>query len=301
MPDSVAARPVPPLLDLEVLRTFIAIAETGSFTRAAVQVHRTPSAVSMQIKRLEEMLGAILLLRQSKSAVVTPEGEALLGCARRMLKLNEDAVSRFISPALTGSVRIGTSDDVGTRILPGVLSSFARAYPSVQVDVVVGRSIDMLASVDDGTLDLALITAGHGVQRGEPVFTEQLIWAEAVGGQARARRPLPLSLAAPGCVWRESALAALDRADFAYRVAYTSEHPTGQSAAILADLAVAPFPRGLISKPLKEVDAEAGLPALGGYQVMLVQGDDQGPLINELRSYIKEAFAGLKHLSGRGA
>ena len=92
-----------------------------------------------------------------------------------------------------------------------------------------------------------------------------------------------------------------NRADFAYRLAYTSEHPAGQSAAILADLAVAAFPRGLISKPLKEVGAEAGLPALGGYQVMLVQGDDQGPLINELRSYIKEAFAGLKHLSGRGA
>ncbi|WP_415054605.1 LysR family transcriptional regulator [Halopseudomonas sp.] len=282
-----------PLLELDVLRSFIAIAETGSFTRAAAQVHRTPSAISMQIKRLEEMLGYSLLLREPKRASVTAEGEMLLGFARRMLALNEEALSRFVSPALTGYVRLGTSDDVGTRILPAVLSSFARAYPGVQVDVVVGRSTDMLAQVDSAELDLALVTSGSQVPRGEVVYTEQLVWAECAGGHASARRPLPLSLAGSGCVWREAALAALDRADIAYRVAYVSEHCTGQRAAMLADLAIAPFPRGLVHKPLKMVDVEAGLPSLGSYQIMLLQGSNRGPLIDALRSYVVQTFAAL--------
>ncbi|HSP32223.1 MAG TPA: LysR family transcriptional regulator [Halomonas sp.] len=279
-----------PLLELDVLRSFIAIAETGSFTRAASQVHRTPSAVSMQIKRLEEMLGYSLFLREPKRASVTAEGELLLGFARRMLALNEEALSRFYSPALTGYVRLGTSDDVGTRILPAVLSSFARAYPGVQVDVVVGRSTDMLAQVDSAELDLALVTSGHHAPRGEAVYTEQLVWAECAGGQASARRPLPLSLAGAGCVWREAALAALDRAGISYRIAYVSDHCTGQRAAMLADLAIAPFPRGLVHKPLKIVDAEAGLPALGNYQIMLLQGSNRGPLPDALRSYITQTF-----------
>ena len=279
-----------PLLELDVLRSFIAIAETGSFTRAATQVHRTPSAISMQIKRLEELLGYQLLLRAPRRALVTTEGEALLGFARRMLNLNEQALSQFYHPELTGRVRLGTSDDVGTRILPAVLSSFARAYPGVQVDVVVGRSVDMLEQVTRFELDLALITSGGHSASGNVVYTEQLVWAECGGGLAVTRRPLPLSLAGSGCVWREAALAALDRANMAYRIAYVSEHCTGQQAAMLADLAVAPFPRGLIKKPLKIVDDETGLPPLGSYQILLERGSSSGPLVDALQSFICQTF-----------
>ncbi|MEH6564469.1 MAG: LysR family transcriptional regulator [Halopseudomonas sp.] len=282
-----------PLLELDVLRSFVAIAETGSFTRAALQVHRTPSAVSMQMKRLEEMLGYQLLLREPRRARVTTEGEALLGFARRMLNLNEEALSQFRHPELTGRVRLGTSDDVGTRILPTVLSGFARAYPGVQVDVVVGRSLDMLEQVNNAELDLALITSGMPSASGRVVYTEQLVWAECIGGQAANRRPLPLSLAASGCVWREAALAALDGADIAYRIAYVSEHCTGQRAAMLADLAIAPFPRGLISKPLKIVDLAAGLPPLGSYQILLEQGSNTGPLIDALNRFVSQSFETL--------
>lgn len=280
-----------PLLELDVLRSFVTIAETGSFTRAAAQVHRTPSAVSMQIKRLEDMLGHSLLVREPRRAIVTPQGELLLGFARRLLALNEEAVSCMLKPAVSGRVRVGTSDDVGTRILPAVLASFARAYPAVQVDVVVGRSVEMLAQVDADELDLALITSSGNALRGEVVYTEQLVWAESAGGQAHARRPLPLSLAGPGCVWREAAMAALDRAGIAYRVAYVSEHCSGQQAALLSDLAVAPFPRALISKPIREVEAGADLPALGRYQITLVQGAHQGPVIEALYDFVRQAFA----------
>ena len=126
----------PPLLDTEVLRSFVAIAESGSFTRAAKQVFRTPSALSMQIKRLEETLGHPLFVREARQVRLTPEGETLLGYGRRLLKLNQEAVSRFLAPSVEGTVRVGTPDDVGTRILPQVLSRFARSHPAVQVEVL---------------------------------------------------------------------------------------------------------------------------------------------------------------------
>ena len=145
-----------PLLESDVLRTFVAIAESGSFTRAAGQIYRSTSAVSMQIKRLEDTLGRPLFVREARQVRLTPAGETLLGYARRLLKLNEEAIAHFLQPALQGRVRFGTPADVGTRILPGLLALFARSHPGVEVDVSVARSIDMIERIDAGELDLAL-------------------------------------------------------------------------------------------------------------------------------------------------
>ncbi len=150
-----------PLLESDVLRTFVAIAESGSFTRAAGQIYRSTSAVSMQIKRLEDTLGRPLFVREARQVRLTPAGETLLGYARRLLKLNEEAIAHFLQPALQGRVRFGTPADVGTRILPGLLALFARSHPGVEVDVSVARSIDMIERIDAGELDLALITTGN--------------------------------------------------------------------------------------------------------------------------------------------
>ncbi|WP_422666884.1 LysR family transcriptional regulator [Billgrantia endophytica] len=287
-----------PLLDTDVLRTFVAIAENGSFTRAARQVFRTPSALSMQIKRLEETLGHPLFVREARQVRLTPEGEVLLGYGRRLLKLNEEAVARFLAPSLAGSVCLGTSDDVGTRILPGVLCQFARTHPAVQVDVVVGRSVELIRRLDEGELDLALVTAGNPGQeawRGEVVHTEQLTWACREGGIAYQRSPLPLSLASHGCAWRDTALAALDRAGLPYRIAYSSEHCAGQEAAMLADLAVAPFPLSLVRPPLRRLGEEAGLPPLGDYQVSLIRRAGGGDASETLASHVMSAFGSLRH------
>ena len=254
-----------PLLDLDLLNPFAAVVEAGGFKEASSRLYRSQAAVSMQIKRLEELLGYRLLTREPRRAGHTAEGEARLSFLRRLLNLNEQALSRSQQPELSGSVRLGTSDDVGTRILPAVLSSFARSYPGVQVDVIMARSKDMSEQIRQGELDLALVTSGSHAPSGEVVHTEQLVWAECAGGQAATLRPLPLSLAGTGCVWREAALAALDRAGVAYRIAYVSEHCAGQQAAMEADLAVAPFPRSLVRKPLKIVDNAAGLPSLTSY------------------------------------
>ena len=282
-----------PLLDTDTLRTFVAIAENGSFTRAAHQVFRTPSALSMQIKRLEETLGQSLFIREARRVSLTPEGEVLLGYGRRLLKLNEEAVGRFLAPSLEGSVRLGTPDDVGTRVLPQVLTRFARSHPAVQVNVNAGRSIDLLKRLDNGELDLALVTLGHSdlsAKRGEVVHTEPLVWAGRDGGVAVQRSPLPLSLANHGCAWREMALGALDKAEISYRVAYNSEHCAGQEAAMLADLAVAPFPASLVQPPLRVLGPENGLPALGDYQIALVRRDGSGPAAEALAEQVVQTF-----------
>ncbi|MFL1405311.1 LysR substrate-binding domain-containing protein [Marinobacter sp. M1N3S26] len=295
--DASVATPHPanlPLLDIDVLRTFVAIAESGSFTRAARQVHRTPSALSMQIKRLEDILGQSLFVREARHVRLTSEGEVLLGYGRRFLSLNEEAVQRFLSPVLEGRISLGTTDDVGTRILPGVLSQFARSHPAVQVDVVVGPSEQNLARLDAGELDLVLVTSGNQNQepRGEVVHSEPLVWAGREGGVAAHRSPLPVALANHGCVWRRTALDALDRAGVSYRVAFNCDHCAGQEAAMMADLAVAPFPRSLVRPPLRRLDKE-GLPPLANYQVVLVQRA-RAPVSDALCGHVRDALKELR-------
>lgn len=284
-----------PLLEADVLKTFIGIAESGSFTRTAAQVYRSTGAVSMQIKRLEETIGRSLFVREARRVQLTPDGEVLLGYARRLLKLNEEAVSHFLIPALSGKVRFGTPNDIGTRVLPSVLSMFARIHPAVMVEVYVGRSVDLVAKLDAGELDLTLIETGNenlDQSRGEIIHTEDLVWAGRDGGLAVQRSPLPLALANPGCAWRRAALDALDRSGRAYRIAYTCEQCAGQEATMIADLAVAPFPRSLIRPPLKCLGEEHGLLPLGQYHIKLLRGGNSDDTIEALAAQLMQAFNG---------
>ncbi|ASK34317.1 LysR substrate-binding domain-containing protein [Alloalcanivorax mobilis] len=284
-----------PLLDNDVLRSFVAIAESGSFTRAAQQVFRTPSALSMQIKGLEKTLGHALFVREARQVRLTAHGEILLGYGRRLLKLNEEAIARFLAPPLSGTVRLGSPDDVSTRILPEVLMRFAQSHPAVQVDVVAGRSVELAERLRHGELHLALVTLGMDDVDGsqaQVVHSEPLVWAGRRAGAARHRSPLPLSLASHGCAWRRMALDALDGAGIEYRVAYSSEHCAGQEAAMLADLAVAPFPASLVQAPLTALGPDAGLPPLGHYQIGLLRHHAE-PASEELARHIVEAFRNL--------
>jgi DNA-binding transcriptional LysR family regulator len=282
-----------PLLESDVLRTFVGIAESGSFTRTAAQVYRTTAAVSMQIKRLEETLGRNLFIREARRVHLTPEGEMLLGYARRLLKLNEEAVSQFLRPALAGRVGFGSPTDLGNRVLPGVLSMFARSHPAVQVEVSVGRSVELIERLDAGELDLTLVNAGNdGLDdsRGEVIYSEALVWAGREGGLAVQRSPLPLALASPGCAWRRTALDALDRLNLPYRIAYSCEQCAGQEAAMIADLAVAPFPLSLVKPPLRRLGEEHGLPPLGDYHIKLLRGSNRGDAAAALATQVALAF-----------
>lgn len=285
-----------PLLDSDLLKTFITIAENGSFTRAAQLLFRTPSALSMQIKRLEEMLGTSLFVREARKVRLTPEGEVLLSFGRRLIRLNREAVSRFIQPTVEGTIRFAMSDDIGTRILPGVLAQFANRYPAVQVDVTVGRSLDLTARLERGEFDLLLVTAypqllerGHG----RIVHSEPLVWAGLKEGFAVRRHPLPLALAEPGCCWRAMALACLDEAGREYRIAYTSASSIGLESALMADLAIASLPRTLVKPPLCIIDAQEGLPPLGEYQLLLIQGENRGTAGDAIAQYITQALQAI--------
>lgn len=283
-----------PLLESDVLKTFVGIAESGSFTRTAAQVFRTTAAVSQQIKRLEETLGRTLFLRESRRVRLTSDGEMLLGYARRLLKLNEEAVSHFLVPNLAGTVRFGTAFDIGVGALPDLLSQFALSHPAVQVDVSVGRSRELIEHLDAGELDLTLVNTGNGDaddSRGEIICSEALVWAGRDGGLAIKRSPLPLAVASHGCAWRRAAMDGLDRMGRSYRIAYSSEQCAGQEAALLADLAIAAFPASLVKPPLRRLNQqEHGLPPLGDYHIKLLRGSNRGAAADALAAQVAVAY-----------
>ncbi len=281
-----------PLLELDVLRTFVAIAETGSFTAASNAVFRTPSAVSMQIKKLEDMLGRSVFQRDARSVSLTADGELLLNYARRLLALNREAVSKFVMPDISGIVRLGSPDDYGERILPSVLKRFAETHPSIAVDVVIDQSANLRKRMANRQLDLTLLTCTEGSEDSsvQIVFTEPIVWAGAKGGCAHLREPLPLSLWEEGCAWRAGALSAMEKDGRDYRIAYMSAHTAGQRAAILSDLAIAPLPKSFLRDDLVELGPKDGLPKLCNYHIGMVVAPDASAPVRAAADHIRSTF-----------
>ena len=280
-----------PLLDLDILRTFVAIAETGSFTTAANAVFRTPSAVSMQIKKLEDILGRTVFSRDARSVSLTTDGEMLLGYARRLLAINREAVSKFIVPDIVGVVRLGSPDDYGERVLPHVLKRFAQTHPSIAVDVTIDQSGNLRRRMDDRSLDITLVTNSYrNISGAEILLTEPIVWAGAKGGCAHMREPLPVSLWEEGCAWRAGALEALAEEGRSYRVAYMSAHTAGQRSAILADLAVAPLPQSFIGEDIVALGAKDGLPDLGTYNLVMIVAPDASAPVKAVADHIRATF-----------
>lgn len=282
-----------PLLDNDILRTFVAISETGSFTTAADRVFRTPSAVSMQIKKLEEQLNATLFLRDARSVTLTESGETLLPYARRMLALSNEAVGRFRMPEMKGVVRLGAPDDIGERFMPTILRRFAEVYPAIMVDLTVDTSSQLRRRLQEQRLDLTLINCAPGVvsHEGEVIHTEHLVWAGAKCGTAHLRDPLPVSIWEDGCCWRADALARLDRDKRQYRIAYLSAHTMAQRAAVIADLAVAPLPRSYLTEDMVALGNKHGLPELGSFEVRLLTGAETSETIRAVADSVRFAFS----------
>jgi len=283
-----------PLLELELLKTIVVIAETGNFSSAAAKLFRTPSAVSMQVKRIEEMLGRAVFRRDSRSVTPTPEGEVLLEHGRRLLALNNELVSRFVMPAVAGTVRLGATEDIAERILPGLLQRFAQTHCCVTVDVVVDSNAVLRECVKSDALDMALITYDPKRKlKGdiEPVFQERLAWAGLRNGVAFEKRPLPVSVWEEGCSWRSSALSSLEAAGIDYRVAFMSAHLSGQRAAILADLAVAPIPVSCCVNDIVEVTEKDGLPKLSTYGVGMLLGKKTSEPAQAAAEHIRASFS----------
>ncbi|WP_162408952.1 LysR substrate-binding domain-containing protein [Acuticoccus sediminis] len=254
------------LLDTDLIRTFVSVCETGSFRRAAERINRTPSAVSMQMAKLEEHLGAPLFQREGRSIAVSMKGEELFAYAKRILSLNEEAVSRFRKPNLSGLVRLGVPDDYETRLLPSVFARFAKVCPDAQIELVLATSPELVERVAKDELDVAIGTSeamSTAEVPGELLHAEPMVWLGRVGGTAKLKRPLPVAVPGHHCAWRHMGLQALERADVAYRTAFTSEHSHGQLAALMADLAISPLPASYRTAELERIGEEAGLPEIG--------------------------------------
>ncbi len=282
-----------PLLELDLLRTFLAIVDTGSFASAADCVLRTPSAVSMQIKKLEDMLGKQLLARDSRSVSLTRDGELLVEHARRLLALNRETVAKFITPDVAGEVRLGAPDDVAERFLPNMLRMLADSHPGITVNVVVDSSRSLLEKVRTKTIDLSLVTCESGIEgtgAAEILFRERLVWATVRGGIAAEKTPLPISVWDEACVWRKAGTAGLERQKRAYRIAFQSANISGQRAAVLADLAVSPMAHSALGGQIVEVDARHGLPSLGLHALGLVIAEQPHAPVLAAAEYLRTSF-----------
>ena len=256
-------------MDLKQLACFVRVAELGSFTRAAVYLCRTQSAVSMQLRKLEDLTGHQLLHRDSRNIKLTEEGEVLLGYARRMIRLNEEALVALDQPHAQGHVRLGMPDDYAHQFLPGVLAHFAHAYPRVQLEVIGALSGDLLNRVEAGELDVALITRQPKRRRGQVLRTEHLVWTGSRQHLAFEVSPLPLALFPEGCVFREHALAALDAAQIPWRIAYTSQSFAGGKLAVSGGLALTVVAQSMVPPEWRVLGAEHALPRLPEIEIAL--------------------------------
>jgi len=278
-----------PSIDTELLRSFVAIADHGGFTRAAEAVNRTQSAVSMQMKRLEEdVLQRPLFERSGRQVRLTAEGQVLLGYARRILKLHGEVITTLRQPHMVGAVRIGTPDDYVMRFLPGILARFAQAYPLVQVEVHCEPSGQLLGRKD---LDLTIVTREPGTEIGQLLRQERFVWAEAAGFDLQQQRPIPLAMFNSGCFCRAWVCNALEAAEIDYRIAYTSPSLSAIMALVGAGLAVTAQLQSLIPTDLRILGEAEGLPPLPLSSIVLLRNaQTQSPVTEALADYIVDGF-----------
>jgi DNA-binding transcriptional LysR family regulator len=278
-----------PSIDTELLRTFVAIADQGGFTRAGEVVNRTQSAVSMQMKRLEEdILQRALFQRDGRTVSLTAEGQVLLGYARRILKLHSEVFNTLREPHMVGVVKIGTPDDYVMRFLPGILSRFAQAYPLIQVEVHCESSASLLQRRD---LDLSIVTRQPGTEIGQTLRQERFVWAEAVGFYPHEATPIPLAMFNTDCFCREWACNALDAAQRDFRVAYTSASLSAIMAVVSAGLAVTAQLESLITPDLRILGEAEGLPQLPSASIVLLRNPQSvSPITECLAEHIADGF-----------
>ncbi len=283
-------------LDLDQLQSFCVIADCGSFTEAARRVHKTQSAVSMQIKRLEERLDEILFSREGRSVTLTAQGNELYARARRMLKINAEIVDLFSSADLSGNIRFGVPDDYAVRLLPVILSQFQRTHPKIAVDVKCMASEDLLAGMHGGKFDLIVFTQGTQQEFGEPFRSERMFWVGERNGMAVKARPLPLAVGDQNCCWRADAVEALNQRGIDFRIAYTSSNATAITSAVLSDLAVGLLPESALHPGMQVLGEKEGLPTLPNAQVAVMRNSHAyGGIYDALANHI---IASLGNLEG---
>ncbi|OAF10004.1 LysR family transcriptional regulator [Bradyrhizobium centrolobii] len=257
-----------PDLDPDLLKAFLAVAEHRSFTRAAAMLNRTQSAVSVQIRRLEERLGTKLFHRTRAGVAPTSAGEELRGYAARILALSDEAVGALRERSIEGVVRLGVMDDYGTIVIPPLLASFAKSHPQIRVEIETGLTATMPARLGE-TYDLVIAMHPQGRGGGELLRREQAVWAAAASYPTKAQDPLPVALYPPGCLFRQWAAEALDAAGRPWRLAFVSRTLAAVEAIAAEGLAVTVVKAGTLPALLHPLCERDGLPPLPAADIRL--------------------------------
>ena len=264
------------LIDIDQLRTFIAIVETGSFTKAAEFVHKTQSAVSMQMKRLEERLDRPIFARDGRASKLTEDGQRLLDYARRIVKLNVETLAAFSDAELSGRVALGVPDDYADRYLPEIMARFSRAYPGVELTVICEPTVDLIERIDANEVDLAIVTNCDGRRPAETFRRERLLWVSSNRHPTHLETPLPLALGRPSCVWRRTAIDAMETAGRSFRLLYSSSNAGAVAAAVLAGLAVSVLPESGLRPGMRVLTGAEGFPELPSCRIGLIRNAHEG-------------------------
>ena len=284
-------------LDSDLLRTFLAVHETRSFTRAADTVGRTQSAVSLQIKRLEGILGQPLFTRGGRGVELTRSGTELLVNARRVVALLDQTVAAFQTPQLGGLVRIGLPEEYGHIVVGRALNTFSKLHPNVDCTARYGHSSENLNRVVSGELDLAVVFDWQEDSGGELLMIDPTVWATSDEHNTHVRSPLPIALYVNSGWCTEYALGSLKEKKVKFRTVYTSDTSSGLKLAVLSGLAVAPLSRSNIPAGARELTEEDGFQQIDASRVVLhrnARSDSEA--VSGMAAAIREAFGALhKH------
>ena len=281
-------------LDMDVLRTLAVAMELGGFAKAGERLGRSQSAVSLQMRRLEQQVGRPLFRRQGRSLALTEAGDVVLGYARRILELNDQALEAARGIAVEGSVRFGVPQDFGDAWLPGVLRRFMRAHPSVMVEARVDRTNQLVERIARGGLDLALLWGSPSLPNTITVGRLPMAWIGAKGYAVPAAEKLPLALFEPPCVFRQPGVEALESGRRAWRLAFTSPSLGGLWAAVAAGLGITLRTRLGLPPMLTALGPSSGLPKLPEIALSLYAAESAPPpAVARLREILLDELAAV--------
>ena len=270
------------MLDLDLLRSFVSVVESGGFTRAGERVHRTQSTVSQQIKRLEDDLGQTLLNRNGRDVTPTEAGE-------RLLSLAEEARDVVARPAQEGAVKLGIPEDFAATRLAKLLAAFSRAHPTLRLDVRADQSLNLKRELERGDLDLALLKRGAGDGPAIAVWPEQVFWVTSKSHPVDIHGPsLPLIGFPPGCLYRTRAIHALETSGRAWHMAYTSSSLAGIQAAVAAGMGLCILSEMAVQADHRVLTAREGFAPIERTELALVASRDASPATLRLADRLAE-------------
>lgn len=278
-------------LDSDLLRTFVAVADTGNVTRAADRMGRTQSAVSMQIRKLEEVVGDSLFERGSRGVKLSRKGEALVGNARRIVSLLDETASTLRAAPLDGPVRIGIPEEYGFTVLAQALGEFAKQHPRVEITVRFASSATQLAALNSGDLDLAVVFEWEHFSGKDILMVDPTVWVTSISNPRHAETPLPVAVYQNSNWCREFALKSLERRGIDYRIAYMSDTSGGLKLAAASGLAIAPLSRSNIPAGCRELTVADGFGVIDSAHVVLRRNPNAaGATIDGMADAIRAAF-----------